>query len=56
LFFFTNFALGDSTQDAKDPSLSVIYALLGLDVQNITGLVGVTCSPLTIIGGGGNSW
>jgi len=56
LVSLSDLALGDSTQDAKDPSLSAIYALLGINVQDVTGIVGVTCTPITVIGGGGNSW
>jgi len=52
----TDFIPGNSTQDAKSPSLSAIYALLGLNVQDITGLVGLTCDPISVIGVGGNSW
>ena len=46
----------NSTQDAKSSSLSAIFALLGINAQDVTGLVGVTCSPVSVIGVGGNSW
>ncbi|KAF6756239.1 hydrophobin-315 [Ephemerocybe angulata] len=45
----------NSVQDAKDPSLTSIFALLGLNVGDITGLVGATCSPISVIGVPGNS-
>ncbi|KAF9457575.1 fungal hydrophobin [Collybia nuda] len=36
------------------PVISLLQ-LLGIDLGSLTGVVGVTCSPLTLIGGGGSS-
>ncbi|KAF9456268.1 hypothetical protein BDZ94DRAFT_1137253, partial [Collybia nuda] len=35
--------------------VAALLGLLGIDVGSITGIVGLTCSPLTIIRGGGSS-
>jgi hypothetical protein len=32
-----------------------LLGLLGIALGSVTGLVGLTCSPLSIIGAGGNS-
>ncbi|KAF6756263.1 fungal hydrophobin-domain-containing protein [Ephemerocybe angulata] len=45
----------DSVQEANSSSLTAIFALLGINASDVTGLVGVTCSPITIIGLPGNS-
>ncbi|KDR81102.1 hypothetical protein GALMADRAFT_60808 [Galerina marginata CBS 339.88] len=45
----------NSVQAANSPSLATIFALLGIVVGSVTGQVGVTCSPITVIGAGGNS-
>ncbi|TFK37342.1 hydrophobin, partial [Crucibulum laeve] len=47
----------NSTQDSQNLSSTVlgIFGLLGIDVSSITALVGVTCTPITVIGLGGNS-
>ncbi|PPQ73109.1 hypothetical protein CVT26_014730 [Gymnopilus dilepis] len=44
-----------STGEATDPAISKILALLGVDVSDVTALVGVTCSPITGVGAGGTS-
>src|SRR4051812_26157923 len=46
----------NSTGTAKDASISKLLGLLGVVVQDVTALVGVTCTPITVIGAGGNSW
>ncbi|RDB21692.1 Fruiting body protein SC1 [Hypsizygus marmoreus] len=45
----------NSVQNADSQHVGLLAALLGLDLSAITGQVGVTCSPLTAIGLGGNS-
>ncbi|KJA22758.1 hypothetical protein HYPSUDRAFT_40550 [Hypholoma sublateritium FD-334 SS-4] len=46
-----------STQSASSPStlLSIIFGLLGVVVDGLTGQVGVTCSPITVVGVSGTS-
>ena len=48
----------NSTQesDSLTGPVTALLGLLGVNVGSITALVGLTCSPLTIIGGGGSSW
>ncbi|KAJ7587122.1 hydrophobin 2 [Mycena floridula] len=41
-----------SVQDASAPGISTILALLGINVSSVTGLVGLGCSPITVIGVG----
>ncbi|TFK37336.1 hydrophobin [Crucibulum laeve] len=60
--FVPNSSTGDlqccnSTQDSQNLSSTVLglCGLLGIDVSSLTALVGVTCSPITAIGVGGNS-
>ncbi|KAF9461137.1 fungal hydrophobin-domain-containing protein [Collybia nuda] len=47
----------NSTQEsnALTGPVAALLALLGIDLGSITGIVGSTCSPLTIAGGGGSS-
>ncbi|ESK89592.1 hydrophobin [Moniliophthora roreri MCA 2997] len=44
-----------SLQDAKSPSVAGLLTGVGVAVQDVTGQVGVTCNPITVIGAGGNS-
>ncbi|KDR79960.1 hypothetical protein GALMADRAFT_1171623 [Galerina marginata CBS 339.88] len=44
-----------SVQSASSPTAAGLLGLLGIAVGSVTGLVGVTCSPITAIGVGGNS-
>ncbi|KAF4575160.1 Hydrophobin [Pleurotus pulmonarius] len=41
-----------SVQSPDSKSLTSLFALLGVVVGDITGLVGVTCSPVTVVGAG----
>ena len=41
---------------ANDAALSVILALVGAVVQNVNVPVGLTCSPITVVGTGSTSW
>ncbi|KAF9442160.1 fungal hydrophobin, partial [Macrolepiota fuliginosa MF-IS2] len=45
----------NSAQSTSDPVTALLTGLLGLNLGSITGLVGVTCSPLSVAGVGGNS-
>jgi hypothetical protein len=45
-----------STSTASDPSTAALLGLLGVVVQDVTTLVGVTCSPITGVGVSGTSW
>ena len=38
----------NSVQKASDPSVSKLLGLLGIVVQDVTALVGVTCSPISV--------
>ena len=42
---------------ASDPAAAALLALLGVVVQDLNVGVGLTCSPITVIGAGsGGSW
>ncbi|PPQ78970.1 hypothetical protein CVT26_003827 [Gymnopilus dilepis] len=44
-----------SVQDASSSVVSLLLGLLGISVGSVTGQVGVTCSPITVIGTGSTS-
>ncbi|GLB42298.1 putative hydrophobin [Lyophyllum shimeji] len=44
----------NSVQPATSPAVSQLAGLLGVDLGSTTGLVGLTCSSITVIGSGGN--
>ncbi|KAE9407603.1 hydrophobin 2 [Gymnopus androsaceus JB14] len=44
-----------STESATDPTAAGILSLLGIVVQGVDVLVGLTCSPITVIGAGDSS-
>ena len=47
----------DTVEKASDPAAAGILASIGVVVQDIDALVGLTCSPVTVIGvGTGDSW
>lgn len=41
--------------DSDDPVVGVLLGLLGIVLDGITGLIGLGCSPLTIVGVGSGS-
>ncbi|KAF4621440.1 hypothetical protein D9613_000152 [Agrocybe pediades] len=45
----------NSAQSASTASVASLLGLLGIAVGSVTGLVGLNCSPLSVIGVGGNS-
>ncbi|KAH9476586.1 Fruiting body protein SC3 [Psilocybe cubensis] len=45
----------NSTGTASDGAISKLLGLLGIVVQDVTALVGVNCTPITVIGAGGDS-
>ncbi|KAL0071246.1 hypothetical protein AAF712_001812 [Marasmius tenuissimus] len=45
-----------STGHAKDGSIAAILGLLGIVVQDLNVLIGLTCSPITVIGGNNGGW
>ncbi|KAK7438439.1 Hydrophobin-3 [Stygiomarasmius scandens] len=45
----------NSVQDASSSGVSTLAGLLGIVLGPITGQVGLTCNPISVIGIGGNS-
>jgi hypothetical protein len=46
----------DSVTKASDPSATAVLGLLGIVLDDLDVLVGLTCSPITVIGVGGGTW
>ncbi|KAI0738363.1 fungal hydrophobin-domain-containing protein [Daedaleopsis nitida] len=44
-----------STGKASDPAISGVLGGLGIVVQDVNALVGVTCSPISVVGVGSGS-
>ncbi|KAF8176760.1 hydrophobin-315 [Pholiota molesta] len=45
----------NSTGSASDPAIAKILSSVGVNAQDVTGIVGVTCSPITVVGTSGTS-
>ncbi|EIN05963.1 fungal hydrophobin [Punctularia strigosozonata HHB-11173 SS5] len=45
----------NSVHDSKSSALSGLFNLLGINAGDVTGQVGVTCSPISAVGVGGDS-
>ncbi|KAF8184676.1 hydrophobin-251 [Pholiota molesta] len=45
----------NSVVSSNHPSVTDLWALLGLNVSDLTGQVGMNCSPITAIGAGSGS-
>ncbi|KAF5367355.1 hypothetical protein D9615_010275 [Tricholomella constricta] len=45
----------NSVQDADSAAVAVLTGLLGIVLSSLTGQVGVNCTPISVIGVGGNS-
>jgi len=46
----------NETGTAKDSSIAKALALVGVNVSDLDVLIGATCTPISVIGVGGNSW
>ena len=46
----------NSVQSAKSPAAAGLLSLLGIVLQNLDVDVGLTCSPITVVGVGSNGW
>ncbi|KDR75556.1 hypothetical protein GALMADRAFT_68547 [Galerina marginata CBS 339.88] len=45
----------NATQQSSITSLGLLSSLLGISLPNIAGLIGLSCSPISVLGVGGNS-
>ncbi|TFK70620.1 fungal hydrophobin [Pluteus cervinus] len=45
----------NSVQSSDSTAVTSLAGLLGIVLPEITGLIGLSCSPLSILGAGGNS-
>ncbi|KAJ7573058.1 hypothetical protein C8J56DRAFT_805357 [Mycena floridula] len=46
----------NSLEDASSPIAVAILKLFGIDPSGVTGLIGVDCSPITVVGAGNGAW
>ncbi len=46
----------NSSGTAKDENVATQLANLGVEVKDINALIGLGCSPLSVVGVGGTSW
>lgn len=46
----------NSVQSANSDAVAKVCESLGIAAGSVTGLVGLTCDPVSVIGVGGNSW
>ena len=46
----------NEVQAADAPAVTALFGLLGIVLQDVNVLVGLTCSPISVIGLPGNSW
>jgi hypothetical protein len=46
---------GNHLQSSDTPGFSELLSLVGVSLSGITGQVGVTCTPISVIGGGASS-
>jgi hypothetical protein len=46
----------DSTSTASNPVTALLLGSLGIPIGSVTGIVGLTCSPITGVGVSGTSW
>lgn len=46
----------ETATKASDPAAAGVLSLLGVVVQDLNVGVGLTCSPITVIGAGGGEW
>ena len=49
------YSLGNSLQEASNPVVTLLAGLLGIVLGPVEGLIGLTCNPISVIGGG-NDW
>ncbi|GJE95381.1 fungal hydrophobin [Phanerochaete sordida] len=44
-----------STESASSSAAAAVLSLLGIDASDISGLIGLTCSPISVVGVGSGS-